>query len=186
MVALAEVLDRFRAWDLETQAGKAPIMDKSVVHKHHQQNAFISRFERVDDDHPDDVIGQLHLDSEHPFFFEHPLDHYPGLMLVEAGRQFGTAVAHLLYGVPSDTSFILNGLRVDFTHFAELGKLIHSIESELVPQDVPSVEWFKQFVDEVYRSRCVVCHMNPLSSDNVKMLQIRFRQWQKQIANLKP
>ena len=122
MVALPEVLDRLRAWDVETRAGKAPVMDKSVVHKHHQQNAFISRLERVDDDRPDDVIGQLHLDPEHPFFFEHPLDHYPGLMLVEAGRQFGTAVAHLLYGVPSDTSFILNGLRVDFTHFAELDK----------------------------------------------------------------
>ncbi|MCP3962202.1 MAG: hypothetical protein GY719_30535, partial [bacterium] len=58
----------------------------------------------------------------HPFFFEHPLDHYPGLMLIEAGRQFGTTVAHLLYGVPFDTAFILNGLRVDFTSFAELGK----------------------------------------------------------------
>ncbi len=123
MVALAEVMDRLRAWDEETRAGKAPVMDKSVVHKHRQQNAFISRFEKVDDDHPHDIIGQLHLDPEHPFFFEHPLDHYPGLMLVEAGRQFGTAVAHELYDVPrKDTAFILNGLRVDFTHFAELGK----------------------------------------------------------------
>lgn len=121
MAALAEVLDRFRAWDVEFQAGQAPVIDKSVVHKHHQQNAFLSRLERVGD-HPDDVIGQLALDPEHPFFFEHPLDHYPGLMLVEAGRQFGTAVAHQLYGVPRDTVFVLNGLRVDFTTFAELGK----------------------------------------------------------------
>lgn len=120
MVALAEVMDRLDAWAEETRAGRAPVMDKSIVHKHHQENAFISRLERVDDDHPDDIIGQLALDPTHPFFFEHPLDHYPGLMLVEAGRQFGTAVAHLLYGVPADTGFILNGMTVDFTTFAEL------------------------------------------------------------------
>ena len=122
MVALAEVLDRLRAWDVETQAGKAPVMDKSLVHKHRQENAFISRVERVDEDHPDDFIGQLFLYDDHPFFFEHPLDHYPGLMLVEAGRQLGTAVAHLIYGVPRDSVFVLNEMTVDFTTFAELGK----------------------------------------------------------------
>ncbi len=125
MVALAEVLDRLRAWDVETQAGEAPVMDKSLVHKHHQANAFISRVERVDDDHPDDFIGQLVLDQNHTFFFEHPLDHYPGLMLVEAGRQLGTAVAHLVYGVPRDCVFVLNEMKVDFTSFAELGQPVY-------------------------------------------------------------
>lgn len=122
MVALAEVLDRLRAWDAETRAGKAPVMDKDVVHKHHQENAFISRVEPVDDDHPDEFIGQLALGESHPFFFEHPLDHYPGLMMVEAGRQLGTAVAHLFYGVPRDCVFVLNEMTVDFSTFAELGQ----------------------------------------------------------------
>ena len=125
MVALAEVLDRLRAWDVETQAGKAPVMDKSLVHKHHQENAFISRVESVGEDHPDDFIGQLVLGKDHPFFFEHPLDHYPGLMLVEAGRQLGTAVAHLSYGVPRDCVFVLNEMTVDFTTFAELGQPVY-------------------------------------------------------------
>jgi len=125
MVGLAEVLDRLRAWDVETEAGKAPVMDKDLVHKHHQENAFLSRAERVGDDHPDEFIGQLALDASHPFFFEHPLDHYPGLMMVEAGRQLGTAVAHLFYGVPRDSVFVLNGMTVDFTTFAELGRPVY-------------------------------------------------------------
>jgi len=121
MVALEKSLARFREWTAEYDEGKTPILDQKLVHKHKLENVFLSRFEVVDDDHPDDFRAQLYLDSKHPFFFEHPLDHYPGLMLVEAGRQLGTAVAHACYEVPlGDTVFILNGMEVDFTSFAEL------------------------------------------------------------------
>ena len=122
MATVEQSIDRIRQWAAEFEQGPPPILDRKLVHKHRQENVFVSRFERVSDDLPDDFVAQFHLDATHPFFFEHPLDHYPGLMLVEAGRQFGTAVAHELYDVQHDTAFILNGLRVDFTHFAELGK----------------------------------------------------------------
>ncbi len=126
MLPLEDVAGRLREWATE---GELPVVDKRVVHKHQQGNVFVSRAEAIDDDN---IIGQLALNSEHPFFFEHPLDHYPGLMLVEAGRQFGTTVAHLIYGVPYDTVFILNGMKVDFTTFAELGKpvFVNSTVSE--------------------------------------------------------
>ncbi len=129
MVTLEHVVDRLRAWEAEDQP---PVVDKQIVHKHQQGNVFVSRAEPISDDTPDDIIGQLALPSDHPFFFEHPLDHYPGLMLIEAGRQFGTTVAHQLYGVPYETAFILNGLRVDFNSFAELGKpvFVNSTVSE--------------------------------------------------------
>lgn len=129
MAALSDVLDRLQAWEAE---GEPPVIDKAIVHKHQQGNVFVSRAEPIDGDRPDEIIGQLFLPADHPFFFEHPLDHYPGLMLIEAGRQFGTTVAHTLYGVPHDTVFILNGLRVDFSSFAELGKpvFVNSTVSE--------------------------------------------------------
>ncbi len=128
MAELENVVDRLRAWEAE---GEPPVVDKGIVHKHQQENVFVSRAERIRED-PDEIIGQLALPSEHPFFFEHPLDHYPGLMLIEAGRQFGTTVAHQIYDVPFETAFILNGLRVDFTSFAELGKpvFVNSTVSE--------------------------------------------------------
>ena len=129
MAALEDVLHHYRSWAAE---GEPPVVDKKIVHKHRQGNVFVSRAELIDDEHQDDIIGQLALDPEHPFFFEHPLDHFPGLMLIEAGRQFGTMVAHLIYGVPFDTAFILNGLKVDFTSFAEIGKpvFVNSTVSE--------------------------------------------------------
>lgn len=122
MVALEHSIARLHEWAAEFEHRPPPVIDKKLVHKHRQQNVFVSRFEAVDDEHTDDFVVQLYLDAKHPFFFEHPLDHYPGLMLVEAGRQLGTAVAHVEYGVPFDTVFILNGMSVDFTSFAELDK----------------------------------------------------------------
>lgn len=133
MVALKDALSRLREWEAEFEHGPPPRLDRKLVHKHHDENVFISRFEPVDADHPDDFVAQLYLDKEHPFFFEHPLDHYPGLMLVEAGRQLGTSVAHVHYDVPlGDAVFILNGMEVDFTSFAELDRpvFVNSTVSE--------------------------------------------------------
>jgi hypothetical protein len=120
MVALEHSIARFRQWTAEYEQGPPPQLDRTLVHKHRLENVFVSRFEAADDEHPDHIRGQLYLDSAHPFFFEHPLDHYPGLMLVEAGRQFGTAVAHQVYGVPLEAIFTLNGVTVEFNNFAEL------------------------------------------------------------------
>ena len=120
MVALEQSLPKLREWAAEYAEGPPPQIDKKLVHKHQLENVFVSRFQQVDEENPDHIAGQLYLDSAHPFFFEHPLDHYPGLMLVEAGRQFGTAVAHEMYDVPLDAIFTLNGVTVEFSNFAEL------------------------------------------------------------------
>jgi hypothetical protein len=60
------------------------------------------------------------LDVEHPFFFEHPLDHIPAMMLVEAGRQFGIAISHLFLDVPIGTMFATRSFDIRFDDFAEL------------------------------------------------------------------
>ena len=118
---LSIIAPRFRAWVEEYQRALPPRIDRKVVHKHREENVFVSRFEVIDDEHRDDFIAQLYIDRTHGFFFEHPLDHVPGMMLIEAGRQLGITVAHLAYEVPmEDTVFILNGMEVDFSSYAEL------------------------------------------------------------------
>ncbi|MDX3455658.1 ScbA/BarX family gamma-butyrolactone biosynthesis protein [Streptomyces sp. ME02-8801-2C] len=54
----------------------------------------------------------LHLDPGHPGYFEHPSDHVPGMVLLEAFRQAG----HLAAG--RDT--VLTSLNSEFESFAEL------------------------------------------------------------------
>jgi len=70
---------------------------------------------------------------------------------------------------------------IDYLDLKDLPRLMRKIEKIVVPDIIPSMEWFSQLVDEVYKSRCVVCHMNPLDKNNIQAVQVRFNHWQKQI-----
>ena len=71
---------------------------------------------------------------------------------------------------------------IDYVDLNQLSTLMRRLEKEVVPTIIPSIEWFTQLVEEVYKSRCVVCHMNPLDTVNIQSVKIRFTQWQKQIS----
>ncbi|MCI0385805.1 gamma-butyrolactone biosynthesis enzyme [Streptomyces sp. CNQ085] len=58
-------------------------------------------------------LWQLRVDTEHPVFFDHPVDHTPGMVLIEAARQ----AAYAATGLPDA---LLLGLESAFTRYAEL------------------------------------------------------------------
>jgi A-factor biosynthesis hotdog protein len=120
MIAIQDLSTPFQLWTDESSARLPAILDKGLVHKYRDENVFVSRIEPVGDGHADTFALQFAIDPRHSFFFEHPLDHVPGLMMVEAARQGITALCHLFYGVPLGAVFILQGLNIDFTTFAEL------------------------------------------------------------------
>lgn len=74
---------------------------------------------------------------------------------------------------------------VDYLDMIDLPRLVSKIQQFIVPNIIPNYEWFKQLVEEVYKSRCVVCHMNPLEENNIKSVEVKFNQWQKQINEKK-
>ncbi|HNW27395.1 MAG TPA: AfsA-related hotdog domain-containing protein, partial [Spirochaetota bacterium] len=54
--------------------------------------------ERIKQFQKNDIfIANMHVDPEHEYFFEHKLDHVPGMMAIETARQFFLACAHV-YG----------------------------------------------------------------------------------------
>ncbi|MFI6360114.1 ScbA/BarX family gamma-butyrolactone biosynthesis protein [Streptomyces sp. NPDC050743] len=55
---------------------------------------------------------ELRVDTAHPTYFDHPVDHVPGMVLLEAARQAAVASTGL-----SDA--LLLGLESDFTRYAE-------------------------------------------------------------------
>jgi hypothetical protein len=67
----------------------------------------------------------------------------------------------------------------------QLPALIRKNQADFVPDVVPSVEWFTQFVEEVYQSRCVLAHMNPLDKTNIQAVKVRFAQWRKLVNSKK-
>lgn len=69
----------------------------------------------------DAFVADIYIDSTHPYFFEHELDHIPGLLLLEAGRQGGTACYHLYGKVPlKGVGMMLTAMHADFYRYAEL------------------------------------------------------------------
>lgn len=74
---------------------------------------------------------------------------------------------------------------IDYLDMIELPRLISKIQRFVVPDIIPTFEWFKQLVEEVYKSRCVVCHMNPLEENSIKSVEVKFNQWQKQMNEKK-
>jgi len=94
-------------------------IDGRLVHKVTERNVLIARVERRPG--PEEWYdSEMVHDVEHPFFFEHPLDHIPAMMLVEAGRQLGIAISHLYLGVPFGYLFATQSFDIRFTEFAEL------------------------------------------------------------------
>jgi 2-oxo-3-(phosphooxy)propyl 3-oxoalkanoate synthase len=95
-------------------------IDGKYVHKIIQRNVLIAEL-RKSPDQDDYYDAEMVNDMEHPFFFEHTLDHIPAMMLVETGRQLGIAIAHLFLNVPLGTMFATQSFDIRFTDFAETG-----------------------------------------------------------------
>lgn len=63
---------------------------------------------------------QLVCDPGHAFFFEHPQEHVPGMLLVEACRQMVEAVWHQFGGAPFGDVFVIDTMHVSFRAYVEL------------------------------------------------------------------
>lgn len=107
---------KFRSWGKEWQREQIIRIDKALVHKDNISNVLISRVEQLQEDV---ILGEVAQDIRHFFFYEHPKDHVTGLYIIEAVRQFATALSHLYYDVPMGMAFVLDEMRAQFYAFAE-------------------------------------------------------------------
>ena len=64
------------------------------------------------------------VDTAHPVLFDHPLDHVPGMLTLEAARQAGIVAAARLRGLPT-SELVLTRCVADMTDFAELDAPLH-------------------------------------------------------------
>jgi hypothetical protein len=67
---------------------------------------------------------------------------------------------------------------IDYLDLDQLPALVRNNQAAFVPAFFASAEWFQHFIEELYRSRCVGCHMNPLTQTNIDAVGVRFNQWQ--------
>jgi hypothetical protein len=100
---------------------------KALTHKHVNQNVFISDY-RIDDDV---LVVDFTPNLEHPYFFEHPQDHVPGMMVLEGVRQACLCYAHTVLGIPLEEKIVIDSISPIFSGFVELDER-HTIEISMI------------------------------------------------------
>ena len=72
---------------------------------------------------------------------------------------------------------------IDYADIGDFEAIILGHQDCFVPHIIPDLRWFEQFMKELYPSRNVVCHMNPLTDDNVTDVQLKLRKWESVLKN---
>lgn len=72
---------------------------------------------------------------------------------------------------------------IDYIDFKDLGTIFRAKKSLFHPAIITDWEWFLNFLKELYPSRNVVAHMNPLLSENVSDVKLRFRKWERVVKS---
>lgn len=108
----------------ESERPPTRVIDCRLVHKTRRENVLLASVERAASG-PDSYVARMYVDPEHAFFFEHPLDHVPSMMLIEGGRQVGIAVSQMFLDVPFETAFAPTEISARFSAYAELALPIH-------------------------------------------------------------
>ncbi|WP_042389144.1 ScbA/BarX family gamma-butyrolactone biosynthesis protein [Streptacidiphilus melanogenes] len=75
---------------------------------------------------------ELRVDTDHPIFFDHPVDHVPGMLLLEAARQAARAVTR-------QPGAVLLGMESSFLRYAELDAPCR-LEARIEPGAAPRAD----------------------------------------------
>ncbi|MFD8090196.1 ScbA/BarX family gamma-butyrolactone biosynthesis protein [Streptomyces malaysiensis] len=103
-----------------TACESGPRIGEALVDRRDTSNVVISPPEcHLTPDGGETRTARLLVDTSHPVLFDHPLDHVPGMLTLEAFRQLSIATAVQTGALPS-ASAVLTGLKARFTGFGEL------------------------------------------------------------------
>ena len=68
---------------------------------------------------------------------------------------------------------------IDYVDIKDLETICRGKKASFHPNIIPDWDWFLNFMKELYPSRNVVCHMNPLHKDNVNDVKLKYRRWER-------
>src|SRR2546421_2338897 len=92
-------------------------LDPLRVGRRDARNVVIGEFAGSDAD--SSYTAALVVPCDHGFFFDHPQDHAPGSLLIEAIRQMAIVSAYARHGLPPDGALFAH-MNAEFTRFTEL------------------------------------------------------------------
>jgi hypothetical protein len=72
---------------------------------------------------------------------------------------------------------------IDYVQFEDLGTILRGKKGLFHPDIIPDWDWLLHLFREVYPSRNVVCHMNPLNTHNSRDVESWYRKWANVMRN---
>ncbi|MGB0944052.1 MAG: AfsA-related hotdog domain-containing protein [Marinomonas sp.] len=88
---------------------------KSLLGRENTDNLVLHPVEEINNQ----FTAKLHVNDTHPAMFDHPLDHVPGMLLIEAFRQMSFYSIQKKYGL-SHSDVYMKDCDIEFTKFTEL------------------------------------------------------------------
>ena len=97
-------------------------IDVKPVHCHKRlaKNTLISKLRIISKDLRRCEILLKFDPADLGFFYDHEIDHLPGMLEVCALRQCSLALAHIVYGIPSDYVTVLDWFTIKLHNYGEL------------------------------------------------------------------
>ncbi len=97
-------------------------IDAVPIHCHQRllKNTLVTKVRYVSEDKIFAEAMFKFIPKELRFFFDHEIDHLPGMLEVNAMRQGTLALAHLIYGVPMDFVALLDWMDIKLFNYGEL------------------------------------------------------------------
>ncbi len=99
------------------------ILGKKDIHISDNEKIILyEMFEKIDGMEKDDIFyAELLVNRRHSFFFEHQQEHVPGIMIMEASRQYAVACFHIFGKTPfKGYQFTLNSFNAKFFDYIDL------------------------------------------------------------------
>jgi hypothetical protein len=122
---------------VRSAGGLVPVPDAAVdpaaVGRRDARNVVLASPRRGDA--PGSIVSDLIVDQGHPCLFDHPLDHVPGMLLMEACRQGALIAATQASGRPPEA--LVTGCAMRFESFAELDAVTRCVATPGVVVERP-------------------------------------------------
>lgn len=95
-------------------------VDPIHCHQRDEKNKLVDKVRRCSADGRIAEVKFKFIPKDLWFFFDHEIDHLPGMLEINGMRQLSLAVAHLIYNVPMDYVALLGWLKVMFYSYGDL------------------------------------------------------------------
>ena len=120
--------------EIKYSTSLSQLQNKDIIGRTNADNVVLHPVEMVNDKY----TAKLYVNDTHPAMFDHPLDHVPGMLLIEAFRQMSLYCINQKFGLDLSDIY-MKDCDIEFTKFTEL-KIDSSCSLDSISVDEESNE----------------------------------------------